>query len=245
MTRSIGTIPRFIAVGIGYPGAPGFLQALAMRTRDLTPVVAALEGSSSANMPIEGMLKPATATGGGPRFLDFMRDELIPFIDSRYPTDPKDRAYWGDSLGGLFGCYVLVTRPDTFNRYIIGSPSAWWANEGAMKLAERYVTTHDDLAATVFLGVGGLEESPDNAQSRMVTNILRLEKLLRSKKFPSLQLTTHLFPDESHITVFDMNLVRGLVAVYGRPVPGDRLMDRYNAAILKRSNPSPAPKPEP
>jgi predicted alpha/beta superfamily hydrolase len=116
-----------------------------------------------------------------------MRDELIPFIDSRYPTDLKNRAYWGDSLGGLFGCYVLFTRPDTFNRYIIGSPSAWWANEDVMKLAERYVTTHGDLAATVFLGVGGLEieESPDNAQSRMVTNVLRLESCFGPRSFPA------------------------------------------------------------
>src|SRR3954452_6653303 len=86
-------VPRFIAVGIGYPGAPDLMQAFAMRTRDLTPVVAAAEVPGSAKMPIEGMLKPTMTTGGGPRFLDFIRDELIPFIDSRYPTDQKDRGY--------------------------------------------------------------------------------------------------------------------------------------------------------
>ncbi len=160
--------PRFIAVGIGYPGARTILQGLGIRARDLTHVPVK-DANAGADMPIAGMLKPAVATGGGPKFLAFIRQELMPFIDARYPTNPKDRAYWGDSLGGLFGCYVLFTQPDTFNRYIIGSPSIWWAGEDVIKLAEQYFKTHDDLAANVFMGVGGLEELGPGASFRMVT----------------------------------------------------------------------------
>ena len=231
--------------GSAIPGRRDLMQAFAMRTRDLTPVEAT-EVPGSARMPIAGLLKPTIATGGGPRFLEFIRDELIPFIDARYPTNPKDRGYWGDSLGGLFGCYVLFTKPDTFNRYIIGSPTVSWADENVMKLAEGYVNSRDDLAATVFLGVGGLEEEgPDAARYRTVTNVLRLEKLLRAKKLPGLQLTTHVFPDETHITVAYMNLIRGLVAVYGRPALGQTLMERHKAAMLKQSDRRSIPKGRP
>jgi predicted alpha/beta superfamily hydrolase len=225
----LGDTPRYIAVGIGYPNAPSILQTLSIRARDLTPVVDN-EADVGAGMPFAGMIRPAVTTGGAPKFLAFIRDQLIPFIDARYPTDPKDRAYWGDSLGGLFGCYVLFTKPDTFNRYIIGSPSLWWANENMLQVAEQFTKTHDDLAATVFMGIGGLEEGN---KFRMTTNMLRLERLLRSRKYPGLQLTTRVFPDETHTTVAPMNLIRGLVAVFGPPAPGQGMFEKY-AQLAKR-----------
>ena len=187
-------------------------------------------------MPIEGALTPAVASGGAPKFLAFIRDELMPFIDARYPTNPRDRVYWGDSLGGLFGCYVLFTRPDTFNRYIIGSPSIWWADEDVLKLAEGYTRSHTDLAANVFIGIGGLEETGPIASFRMVTNVFRLETMLRAKKYPGLQLSTRVFPDESHTTVPGMSLVRGLVSVFGPPAAEDGLMAKY-AEMAKQSRP--------
>ena len=224
----MGDVPRFIAVGIGNAGASGIFQALEIRTRDLTPV--AVPAWTGLGIPVTGLLKPNVATGGADQFLGFIRNELIPFIDAKYPTDPKDRAYFGDSLGGLFGCYVLFTAPETFNRYIIGSPSLWWGGESTFALEESYGKSHDDLAATVFLGVGGLEELPPGASRRMVTNTLRLERVLRARKYRSLELTSRVFPDESHTTVAPMNLIRGLVAVFGAPAPGQGLMERLAAA---------------
>lgn len=235
MVMSFGDTPRFIAVGIGYPGVSSIMQGLGIRGRDLTHVPVK-DAYVAADMPVAGMVRPAVANGGGANFLAFIRDELMPFIDARYPTNPKDRGYWGDSLGGLFGCYVLFTKPDTFNRYIIGSPSIWWANEDVLKLAEAYARTHSDLPATVFMGVGGLEELGSGASFRMVTNVLRLETLLRARKYPGLQLSTRIFPDETHMTVFSMNLIRGLVSVFGPPAPGEGLMEKY-AAIAKQSPP--------
>ena len=64
----------------------------------------------------------------------------------------------------------------------------------------------------------------------MVTNTLRLERVLRARKYRSLELTSRVFPDESHTTVAPMNLIRGLVAVFGAPAPGQGLMDRLAAA---------------
>ena len=110
--------------------------------------------------------------------------------------------------------------------FILGSPSLWWANEDVMKLGEKYLATHDDLAATVFLGVGGLEEG---GSFKMSTNVLRLERMLRAKRLPGLSLTTRIFPDETHTTVAPMNLIRGLVAVFGTPAPEQSLMGKYAA----------------
>ena len=65
-------------------------------------------------------------TGGGPRFLEFIHTELKPLIEAEYPADPADATIFGDSFGGLFSTFVLLNRPHTFQRYIIGSPSLFW-----------------------------------------------------------------------------------------------------------------------
>jgi len=63
--------------------------------------------------------------GQASNHLTFIRNNVIKFIESNYRTDPSNRTYFGFSLGGLFGTYALMTQPDTFKNYILGSPSLW------------------------------------------------------------------------------------------------------------------------
>ncbi|WP_286264049.1 alpha/beta hydrolase [Thalassotalea atypica] len=63
--------------------------------------------------------------GQAGKHLAFIRHDVIKFIESNYRTDPSNRTYFGFSLGGLFGTYALMTHPDTFKNYILGSPSLW------------------------------------------------------------------------------------------------------------------------
>ncbi len=51
--------------------------------------------------------------GGEEKFLGFLADELIPFIDARYRTQPL-RVLIGHSQGGTFAHYAFVTRPAVF-----------------------------------------------------------------------------------------------------------------------------------
>ncbi|MDA1073928.1 MAG: alpha/beta hydrolase-fold protein [Proteobacteria bacterium] len=212
-----GDVPRFITVGIGYKMDSPF-HSMEIRQRDLTPV----EVENGAGMPpLSTLFKNAPAlniakkSGGAANFLRFIREELQPYIDANFPTDPKERGYWGDSLGGLFGLYVLFNQPDTFNRYIIGSPSVWWSNQAIVNDAKAYIKDHDRLDATVYMAVGALEETAPDGFS-MVTNMFELATLLRQANLTGLKLTTHLFPNETHTSVIGMNYSRGIQEVYGR-----------------------------
>ena len=213
-----GEIPPVIVVGVGYR-ADSILQTLAVRSRDLTPVDdPQLSAQGMVAGFIDGSVKTDKVSGGAPAFLRFFHEELFPFIDERYPTT-GERAYFGDSLGGLFGLYVLFERPETFSRYIVGSPSMWVGEEWILERAEQYVDDHDDLAGRLFIAVGGNEEiGAEGAPFRMVTNVGRLETTLDRAELPSLRLSTHIFPDESHLSVPFMNLFCGLHKVYD-PVP--------------------------
>jgi len=210
-----GDIPRLITVGIGYHDVH-VLNALGIRQRDLTPVEFDDPHPPSLGPMVQGVpkLNLDKKSGGAPEFLRFIREELQPFIDKNYPTIPEDRGYWGDSLGGLFGLYVLFNQPDTFNRYIIGSPSVWWADRAVMNDAQAFVDSGKPLNAKVFIAVGALESGYGVG---MVSNVFRLEDLLLSASIEGLELTTHLFPNETHTSVIVMNYIRGLQSVYERP----------------------------
>ena len=216
--------PRFIAVGIGYPEAPSYFQTMLVRQRDLTPVP---DPGERTDAPFDGTLTSSIRSGRSAQFLEFIREELVPFIDARYPTEPGERTYAGHSHGGLFGCYTLFTRPDTFTRYILGSPSLYWGEDIIFKIEREYAASHQDLQARVFIGAGALE---DGAENPMVKNIRRLESQLRARSYPGLTLVTQVFPDETHLSVWHTNLVRGLIAVFGRPSP-----DETPVALLRKA----------
>lgn len=215
MTRNMqlaGELPRFIVVGIGYP-VDTVYNSLYLRERDLTPTQ--IE-RPRYNLPIEGIVevKKGKKSGGAAEFLKFIREQLKPFIDKQYNTVPDDTGYFGHSLGGLFGLYVLFHEPETFNRYVIGSPAIWWDDGIAFSYAQKFLDANSSLDATVYMAVGGMEERI-RPKTRWVSNVSRLDALLSGKAIDGFSLKTEIFPEEAHISVFSMLHSRGLRAVYG------------------------------
>jgi len=68
-------------------------------------------------------------TGGGPNFLSFLSNELVPYINKEYPSSNHNTIV-GHSIGAMFALYTLVEdTTDVFNNYLAISPSLWWDNQ--------------------------------------------------------------------------------------------------------------------
>lgn len=122
-------VPKMIVVGIPNTN----------RTRDLTPI----HDSNSG---------PQNTSGGGEKFMDFIEKELIPYIDSNYPTSPY-KLFIGHSLGGLTVINTLLKRPDLFNSYIAIDPSLWWADSFTLKEAKTLLNSNKYENESLFVGV--------------------------------------------------------------------------------------------
>jgi len=65
-------------------------------------------------------------SGGGKLFTSFLRNELIPYIDSAYRTESAVNTLIGHSLGGYYAFYNMLSSAledkPMFNNYIAGSP---------------------------------------------------------------------------------------------------------------------------
>lgn len=72
--------------------------------------------------------KPQGQGGQAARYVDWIANELKPFIDSHYRTrrGPETTAMMGSSLGGLVSLAAAERHPDVFGCVAAVSPSLWW-----------------------------------------------------------------------------------------------------------------------
>jgi predicted alpha/beta superfamily hydrolase len=61
--------------------------------------------------------------GGAPAFLEFLKNELLPTVESRYRIDPARRVLFGQSRGGYLVLYAAFTDPDLFWGGIASNPT--------------------------------------------------------------------------------------------------------------------------
>lgn len=188
-------VPELIVVGIGYPNES---EHLVLRNRDYLPTYNDMSEKS----------------GGANKFLAFIIDELMPDIEKKYRINVNDSVLAGDSYSGLFALYTIFNKPELFRGYIIGSPSIYWDDRIIFDYENKYAQKSNKLDAKVFLSVGELEAIYEPEFARMVGNVEKLAEVLNSRNYSGLELTTHIFDDETHQSVIPATMSRGLRIVY-------------------------------
>lgn len=106
--------------------------------------------------------------GGGEAFLSFLTDEVRPFIEERFPVDSSRSVLAGQSLGGLFATNVLLSKPDSFSGYLIGSPSLW----ADMSLLDEAKAFTAGGGRAVYVGVGGGESPAMRSNAKKLAEAL-------------------------------------------------------------------------
>lgn len=95
--------------------------------------------------------------GQAKNHLSFIRKDVFKFVESNFRTEPDNRTYFGFSAGGVFGTYGLMTQPEMFKNYILGSPSIW-ENGPDLFAQESEALKNKDLNINVFISYGELEK---------------------------------------------------------------------------------------
>ena len=193
-------LPPVVLVAIAYEpaGRDGYRVN---RTRDYTPIHSPTGGYGEEYQKV---------SGGAPKFLAFIRDELIPWVTREYRVS-DDRAIVGHSYGGLFVLWATLQEPRLFRRAISVSPSIWYADRMLLGVEEAFAARGQALPLRFFMGVGSRE---GNAERDMVVDLERYAATLRSRRYAGLALQTRVLQDETHNSVFPMALTKGLRWIY-------------------------------
>lgn len=194
-------IEEFILIGLSYArGDDGRVS----RNRDYTPTP---NGPSSGRDMVHGQ---------GAAYQAYLKTQVLPFVEDRFRADPARRVFLGHSYGGLLGAQILFTDPTLFHSYILGSPSFWFDQRHIMTMEADYARSHRDLPAEVFMYVGSYERPGDsrrNTRVDMVGGVQDMERVLRTRAYPSLQVRSTILDDEDHLTVAPVGFTRALMAV--------------------------------
>lgn len=195
-------LPQMIIVGIAYEGASQDMYGYRWnRIRDYTPVKSSIPNAGEYSEIAEKI------SGGGEKFQTFIIQELIPFIEKNYRVKKEDRCIVGHSMGGLFGAYMLFSSPQIFQKYILVSPSLWYADKFIFEVEKLYSSSHNTLDANIFISIG-------NEEPMLFMGHHQFVQQLQSRAYKNLKLNSYVFDSETHNSIFPGALSRGLRVVF-------------------------------
>lgn len=208
-TSFCNELPDAIIVGIGYPNGETFEekyhQVGQRRMRDFTAMRdEGLEQWHHITFPIEERMQ----SGGADKFLAFIKDELLPLIESEYRADANNRCLLGHSLGGFFGLHTVFKQPTLFHKYVIASPAEIYENE------PWFTESAVILPVRMYLSAGEAELYLDEiGNTRPYSSFQRLAERLESCFADETALVKQIFPKLTHCAVATPAFQAGLVAV--------------------------------
>lgn len=144
--------------------------------------------------------------GGSEKYINFIEQELQPYINQKYRTTTK-KTIIGESLAGLLTTEILLNRPYLFNDYIIVSPSLWWGEQILLKNAEQLLEQNLKKKVNVYVGAPNKEED-----IKMFQEAESLYHVLKSNK--DIHSVFDYMPEETHATVINQAVYNAFKKLY-------------------------------
>ncbi|TWI95855.1 putative alpha/beta superfamily hydrolase [Mucilaginibacter frigoritolerans] len=162
-------------------------------------------------------------SGGGAKFLGFIKNELIPYVNKNYPSN-GDNTLWGHSLGGMFVLYALLNEPTLFKSYVAIDPSVWWDNSYVAKMAI------DKLPALIAQNTTLFIAARQESLTDMKTDTINI--ILKKAAPPNLTWKFNTYSEETHSSVRLKGTYDGLKFIY-LGLTGNIQFHPMNGIVLK------------
>lgn len=189
-----------IIVGIGYDN---FIACDSLRNRDYTFPIALPKDS----FPI---------SGGADKFLTFLENEVMPFVDANYRTDTINRTLMGHSLGGYFTLFALhqhqKRRMRFFKYYVSASPSLGYCNQFIYHEFKKLLEDFPDTNKRDLLMTAGSFEDGDDGGSYFNS----LTTLLANDVFKNITVIDSVYLRTDHMGTAIPTFEQGLDRVIAR-----------------------------
>ncbi|UII20662.1 alpha/beta hydrolase [Fulvivirga ligni] len=193
-------LPKMILVGISNQ---------ANCTRDLTPT------------KVKGV-----ASGESEKFTEFISKELIPYIDSTYPTTPF-KTLIGHSHAGLFTVNTFLHHTDLFNNYLAIDPSIDWDQQKFLKKSLKELKNKSFSNQALYISLAGpLDRLNDEAtiddvlksdspHTTWARSTLTFCNAMESYDDKALRFKWKFYPNEIHGSVPLPTMIDGLCYLFG------------------------------
>ncbi|ADB40356.1 alpha/beta hydrolase [Spirosoma linguale] len=185
----------------------GLYQFTAFEWINMTPKsiivgIATVDRRRDFTLPttIDSDKKRYPTTGHSDNFMQFLEQELVPYVEKNYKTSPS-RTLIGQSLGGLLATEVLLKKPALFTQYIITSPSLWWDNGSLLNLSTSLLEHSGNRQTNVYIGVGKEGLTPTVIPRVMEVDANLLAEKIKNSKNKMVTVYFDYLPQEDHATI--------------------------------------------
>lgn len=183
--RSDTVVPAMILIGVVNPEGK--------RNRDMLPV----------------SVESRKGSGGADLFLDFMGQELLPFVDGQYRST-SDRTIAGFSNSGLLVVHCLTAAPDLFTHFIASSPMLGYAPELILGQTSNVLISGKLKGKSLFIIYGGRD-----SYSKALDTTPAFDALVSEKRPAGFRYQLVFLEQEGHIP--QGSLERGLMWTFSAP----------------------------
>ncbi|MFA6979494.1 MAG: alpha/beta hydrolase-fold protein [Ignavibacteriaceae bacterium] len=146
-------------------------------------------------------------SGGADNFIGFLKEELIPYVDKKYRTQPH-RILVGHSLCGMFCFYSMLKQPELFNALIAISPWVIAADNFLLPYTTSSLSKYKSLNKSVYFTAGSKEEE------NLLTTLEEYKIILRKFAPDDLIWEYKIMEDEDHGSQVFMAIYDGLKMIY-------------------------------
>jgi predicted alpha/beta superfamily hydrolase len=180
------------------------------RTMNLTPSV------------VEPSWEP---NGGAADFLEFIANELIPFVEEKYPVTDY-RTLIGHSYGGLFTINTLINQPGLFENYLAIDPSLDWDDQLMLKQAKEFFANGNFSGKSLYISLSGQlhRQKPEITIDNVMDDVseftlfarsnIAFAELCRVYSDQGLAFDWEIFPNDLHGTVPLPSLRNGMISLF-------------------------------
>lgn len=118
--------------------------------------------------------------GEGEQYIDFIVNELKPYIDNKYRTVKDDTAMAGSSCGGLISTYALCRYPSIFKRVAALSNAYWFNQKEIENLAKKCDLTN---VKRFYFDVGTKEQTVTFGPDAYLASNISFKNVIDKKGF--------------------------------------------------------------
>jgi hypothetical protein len=201
-----GRYPVLVTCQSHFLHVSGIAADLALKSSAPELIVASVRNYSSGDL-IPEKVEGHPDSGGADRFIAFLREELIPALDSRFRTRPF-RIFYSGSFGGGFAVYMYLTQPGVFNACLSATPALDYEGGSTLIMDNlpSYLAKNSYQDRFLYLGV---ENEP-----LLIPVLERFVGILKESDPAGAKWEYHPFLDEDHGSIANKVIYHGLRFVF-------------------------------
>ena len=147
--------------------------------------------------------------GKGEKFMFYVEKELMPYIESNYPT-ASYKIFIGHSVGGLTVVNTLMYHPELFDAYVSLDGALWWNNQHIVTEAKMILANKNYNGKTLFMalanrlerGMDTLEVQKDTTEgTELIRSNLEFIKDIFKNKTNQLRFQHKYYENDDHSSV--------------------------------------------